>query len=187
MEPKRFYQSRRKGFHRRRTATSGTNEFQICRDRKLRPSAATRVPDTRCGELRGGISSHPPGMARNLRPVEAAAESASLHRMKTARSTEFPLRRLAVRGCERTMSEAKRRAPMRSIGDRISGAAECQGDCGAIEPTKPPTGMKWRLSIFEVVRWFLLPEVEPADGGMAADCKSAETRRQALTSAPCRH
>ena len=46
-------------------------------------------------------------MARNLRPVEAAAEPASLHRMKTARSTEFPLRRLAVRGCERTMSEAK--------------------------------------------------------------------------------
>ncbi len=107
-------------------------------------------PSTHCGELRGGISSHPPGMARNLRPVEAAAESASLHRMKTARSTEFPLRRLAVRGCERAMSEAKRRAPMRSIGDRISGAAECQGDCGAIEPTKPPTGMKWRLSIFEV-------------------------------------
>ena len=33
---------------------------------------------------------------------------------------------------------------------RISGAAECQGDCGAIEPTKPTTGMKWRLSIFEV-------------------------------------
>ena len=69
-------------------------------------------PSTHCGELRGGISSHPPGMARNLRPVEAAAESASLHRMKTARSTEFPLRRLAVRGCERTMSGAKRRAPM---------------------------------------------------------------------------
>ena len=39
---------------------------------------------------------------------------------------------------------------MRSIGDRISGAAECQGDCGAIEPTKPTTGIKWRLSIFEV-------------------------------------
>ena len=73
-------------------------------------------PGTRCGELRGGISSHPPGMARNLRPVEAAAESASLHRMKTARSTEFPLRRLAVRGCERTMSEAKRRASMKRSG-----------------------------------------------------------------------
>ena len=105
-------------------------------------------PDTRCGELRGGLSSHPPGMARNLRPVEAAAESASLHRMKTARSTEFPLRRLAVRGCERTMSEAKRRAPMRSIGDRISGAAECQGDCGAIEPTKPPTAK--RISVLRL-------------------------------------
>ena len=39
---------------------------------------------------------------------------------------------------------------MRSIGNRISGAAECQGDCGAIEPTKPTTEMKWRLSIFEV-------------------------------------
>ena len=80
----------------------------------------------------------------------AAAESASLLWRKSVRSTEFPLRRLAVRGCERTMSGAKRRAPMRSSGDRISGAAECQGDCGAIEPTKPPTGMKWRLSIFEV-------------------------------------
>ena len=80
----------------------------------------------------------------------AETTSASLLRMKSARSTEFPLRRLAIRGCERTMSGAKRRAPMRSSGDRISGAAECQGDCGAIEPTKPPTGMKWRLSIFEV-------------------------------------
>ena len=74
----------------------------------------------------------------------------NLLRKKSARSTEFPLRRLAVRGCERTMSGAERRAPMRSIGDRFSGAAECQGDCGGIEPTKPPTGMKWRLSIFEV-------------------------------------
>ena len=35
-----------------------------------------------------------------------AAESASLFKMKPARSTEFPLRRLAVRGCERTMSGA---------------------------------------------------------------------------------
>ena len=35
-----------------------------------------------------------------------AAESASLFKMKSARSTEYPLRRLAVRGCERTMSGA---------------------------------------------------------------------------------
>ena len=46
----------------------------------------------------------------------AETTSASLLRMKSARSTEFPLRRLAVRGCERTMSGAKRRASMKRSG-----------------------------------------------------------------------
>ena len=114
-------------------------------------------PDTRCGELRGGLSSRVPATATQFRWICNPAQfrihvpadyksrrNTEARRRGTkmpARSTEFPLRRLAVRGCERTM---------RSIRDRISGAAECQGDCGAIEPTKPTTGMKWRLSIFEV-------------------------------------
>ena len=102
-------------------------------------------PGMRCGELRGGLSSHPPGAESLKHRNQPRRSRPALFQMKLERSTEFPLRRLAVRGCERTMSGAERRAPMRS-----SGAAECQGDCGAIEPTKPPTGMKWRLSIFEV-------------------------------------
>ena len=114
-------------------------------------------PSMRCGEFRGGLSSREPATATQFRwicnqaqlrihvPADYKSrrntEARRSGTKKPARSTEFPLRRLAVRGCERTM---------RSIGDRFSGAAECQGDCGAIEPTKLPTGMKWRLSIFEV-------------------------------------
>ena len=90
-------------------------------------------------------------MARNLRPVEAAAEPASLHRMKTARSTEFPLRRLAVRGCERTMSEAKRRASMKR-----SGTSEADFRTAAI---------KKACRQYRAVRWFLLPEAELAAAG----------------------
>ncbi len=75
-------------------------------------------------------------------PKSAAVEPQYLIRVKSARSTEFPLRRLAVRGCKRTMSEAKETASAvrRSVREI----------CLQIEPTKPPTGMKWRLSIFEV-------------------------------------
>ena len=102
-------------------------------------------PSMRSGELRGGLSSRPPGAESLKHRRQPRRSRPTLFQMKLERSTEFPLRRLAVRGCERTMSGAERRAPMRS-----SGAAECQGDCGAIEPTKPPTGMKRRLSIFEV-------------------------------------
>ena len=84
------------------------------------------LPDTRCGELHGGLSSREHGSAgfaiqRNfvsrsgrlqITPKHSQPRRVGLPDPKPARSTEFPL--------------------------------------GAIEPTKPPTGMKWRLSIFEV-------------------------------------
>ena len=66
-------------------------------------------PDTRCGELRGGLSSRP-SSAESLKH-RSQPRRVGLLRKKSARSTEFPLRRLAVRGCERTMrsiDEAKR-------------------------------------------------------------------------------
>ena len=67
-----------------------------------------------------------------------------LLRKKSARSTD-PLRRLAVRGCERTMrsiDEAKR--------NLRSGFPYC--------------GYQESLPQYRVVRWFLLPEAELAGG-----------------------
>ena len=123
-----------------------TGRFQVDAE------SAAWAPYTRCGELRGGLSSRPPGaeslkhrnQPRQSRPAgsigrcggsycrrassgrgrsgraaackSAETTSASLLRMKSARSTEFPLRRLAIRGCERTMSGAKRRASMKRSG-----------------------------------------------------------------------
>ena len=71
-------------------------------------------PGTRCGEFRGGLSSRPPG-AESLKH-RSLPRRVNLLRKKSARSTEFPLRRLAVRGCERTMSGAERRASMKRSG-----------------------------------------------------------------------
>ena len=110
-------------------------------------------PDTRCGELRGRLSSRPPGavpfagfaIRRNCgtrsgglqitpehksQPRQGRQQITNLLQQRFAcksnqrsrqpvnleRSTEFPLRRLAVRGCERTMSGAERRTSMKRSG-----------------------------------------------------------------------
>ena len=65
-------------------------------------------PSMHCGKHRGGLSSRAPG-AESLK--HSLPRRVGLPGPKSARSTEFPLRRLAVRGCERTMrsiDEAKR-------------------------------------------------------------------------------
>ena len=101
-------------------------------------------PDTRCGELRGGLSSrvvaaaglsaltdekprsldlqsgaippHVPADYKSRRNTEASRGGVGRPDPMTASSTELPLRRLAVRGCERTMSGAKRRTSMKRSG-----------------------------------------------------------------------
>ena len=72
-------------------------------------------PDTRYGELRGWLSSRKHG-AESLKHSLPRRSRPTLFQMKLERSTEFPLRRLAVRGCERTMSRAKRRTSMKRSG-----------------------------------------------------------------------
>ena len=91
-------------------------------------------PGSRCGELHEGLSSRLPG-----------TESLN-HRSQPQRSrpaAEFPLRRLAVRGCERTMSGAKRRASMKR-----SGTSEVDFRTAAT---------KKACRQYRVVWWFLLP------------------------------
>ena len=70
-------------------------------------------PSTRCGELRGGLSSREPG-AESLKHRKLPRRSRPPPKEVSTQygiSAEDPLRRLAVRGCERTMrsiDEAKR-------------------------------------------------------------------------------
>ena len=59
---------------------------------------------------------HEVSLGGRVTPKPAATELQYLIRMKIACSTEFPLKRLAVRGCERTMSGAKRRTSMKRSG-----------------------------------------------------------------------
>ena len=86
-------------------------------------------PGTRCGEFRGGLSSRAPGAeslkhrskSRRSRPAGSIGSCGGSYcrrassvsgRVSAAqwqvRSTKFPLRRLAVRGCERTMEPHQR-------------------------------------------------------------------------------
>ena len=124
-----------------------SHDFFSCQGPRQAPT-----PDTRCGELRGGLSSRvvaavglsaltdekprsldlqssaiPPHVptdyksrrnhrSKQGRNTEACRSGVGLPDPMTASSTEFPLRRLAVRGCERTMSRAKRRTSMKRSG-----------------------------------------------------------------------
>ena len=111
-------------------------------------------PGTRCGELRGGLSSRVPG-AESLK--HSLPRRVGLPGPKSARSTEFPLRRLAVRGCERTMSRATRRASMKR-----SGTSEADFRTAATN---------------RVVRWFLLLEGELVGGWKQPNYKSGWTAK----------
>ena len=109
-------------------------------------------------------------------PKSAAAELQYLIRVKSARSTEFPLRRLAVRGCERTMSEAKRRTSMKRSGTS-------EADFRTAATTKVD------LSAM-AVRWFLLPEAglrrrqpERDPAGQSFVCEIHRLRRRGLNGA----
>ena len=115
-------------------------------------------PSMRCGELRGGLSSRMPATATQFRwicnqaqlrihvPADYKSrrntEARRSGTKKPARSTEFPLRRLAVRGCERTMrsiDEAQRnlRSGFPYCGSKEShhaGSSRLQICCNRIWP-----------------------------------------------------
>ena len=95
-------------------------------------------PGMRCGELRRGLSSREPGAESLKHRKLPRTESASPLRMKTVGSTEFPLRRLAVRGCERTMRS------IREPHQRCGGVSACSCKREAEPPKRisvlPPAG-----------------------------------------------
>ena len=155
-------------FYRRRSNRFGENRLtDACRavfQKQAAPKSHAFLfcheplpPSTRCGELRGGLSSRPPGAESSNH--RSKPRRVGLLRKKSARSTEFPLRRLAVRGCERTMSgqyravrwfllpEAELR-PRRQSADCKNSVTQSIADC---KPAKTEAG--------------------------AADYKSAETNR----------
>ena len=117
-------------------------------------------PGMRSGELRGGLSSRPPG-AESLKH-RSQPRRVDLPNPNTARSTEFPLRRLAVRGCERTMSGAKRRASMKR-----SGTSEADFRTAVTKKANRQLGSRGGS---------YCRRLSSARGRMATDCKSAETQ-----------